>query len=206
MAYVLGFFAADGYMIRQKQGGHYIDFYNTDLGILENIRNALSSNHVISPRPRYGNQRTLYRIQIGSRIWFRDLAKLGFVQGKSKVLHMPKIPKRYFPNFVRGYFDGDGNVWTGLINKNRPKPTHSLFVFFTCGSEGFLLQLNKKLHATAGINGGSLSYQSRAFRLSYSTQDALKLHHYMYSGNLNLHLVKKKVKFEEFIRTKSLRV
>lgn len=34
MAYVLGFFAADGNMIRTKRGGHFISFHITDKIVL----------------------------------------------------------------------------------------------------------------------------------------------------------------------------
>ena len=38
MAYVLGFFAADGNMRINNNGGHYIDFTSCDKEILEKIR------------------------------------------------------------------------------------------------------------------------------------------------------------------------
>src|SRR3989344_557095 len=38
MAYVLGFFAADGSMIPHKNGGHYIEFTSTDRILLEHVQ------------------------------------------------------------------------------------------------------------------------------------------------------------------------
>lgn len=49
MAYVLGFFTADGSMYKTKRGTHFIDFQITDKELLEGIRDALSSNHNFSP-------------------------------------------------------------------------------------------------------------------------------------------------------------
>ncbi|MDE1919118.1 MAG: LAGLIDADG family homing endonuclease [Patescibacteria group bacterium] len=52
MAYVLGFFAADGSMIRNKRDGHFIEFTITDRIVLEMIRNAVGSTHKIQKRKR----------------------------------------------------------------------------------------------------------------------------------------------------------
>jgi hypothetical protein len=30
-------------------------------------------------------------------------------------MKLPKIPLNFFGAFVRGYFDGDGNVWSGFL-------------------------------------------------------------------------------------------
>ena len=200
MAYVLGFFAADGYMIKNKRGGRFIDFYNNDLEILKKIQKVIRSNHKISSRLRDVNQATSYRIQIGSKSWFEDLTALGFMQGKSKVLEMPTISTKYLPHFVRGYFDGDGNIWSGHTHKlDRPHPTRVLAVMFTCGSKKFVATLQEQLKIFAKLKGGSITYHDRAYRLSYSTQDALRLYSYMYLPKSSLHLPRKKVRFEEFL-------
>ena len=52
MAYVLGFFAADGNMIINKRGAHFIEFQINDLELLKNIRRALNSDHKITSRRR----------------------------------------------------------------------------------------------------------------------------------------------------------
>lgn len=204
MAYVLGFFAADGYMIRNKRGGHFVDFYNNELEVLEKIQKAIGSGHKISKRLERGNQQASYRIQIGNKIWFQDLTTLGFIQGKSKVLKMPVVPKKYLSHFTRGYFDGDGNIWTGLIHKNdRPRPLQVLSLMFTCGSEKFIEELRRQLGVIAKLKGGSLAYQSRAYRLSYSTHDALQLYRFMYKNAKDLFLSRKKVRFEEFLKLRA---
>ena len=48
MAYVLGFFAADGCMIKNKRGAHFIEFHITDKNLLFAIRAAMRSNHKIA--------------------------------------------------------------------------------------------------------------------------------------------------------------
>lgn len=43
MAYVLGFFAADGYMIHNKRGAHFVDFYSNDLEIFDLVYSVRDS-------------------------------------------------------------------------------------------------------------------------------------------------------------------
>ncbi len=66
MAYVLGFFAADGTMIKNKRGAHFIEFDITDKEILLKIRKTLGSNHKISVRDRRYARNN--RLKLGYRL------------------------------------------------------------------------------------------------------------------------------------------
>jgi len=50
MAYVLGFFAADGYITVNKRGGQFWCIQITDKELLENIKKVISADHNISIR------------------------------------------------------------------------------------------------------------------------------------------------------------
>lgn len=50
MAYVLGFFAADGGITINNRGGYYIDIHICDGNLLYKIRKVLESDHKISKR------------------------------------------------------------------------------------------------------------------------------------------------------------
>lgn len=185
MAYVLGFFTADGNMVRNKRGAHFIAFEITDKELLEIIRRVLGSNHKITQRRRKDVHKICYRLQIGSKVWFNDLSRLGLVPNKSKKVQLPKIPTQHFSHFVRGYFDGDGNVVFGLFKKTgRKRKSPVLLTRFTSGSE--LILKNLKSNLTKLIDaGGSLFYCGEASQLSYSTNDSKKLFNFMYhNGNI----------------------
>ncbi|MDO8552752.1 MAG: LAGLIDADG family homing endonuclease [bacterium] len=65
MAYVLGFFAADGNMIRNKRGAHFIAFYSNDRGLLEKVRATLVSDHKIGKRVYKSSKKsTTYQLQL----------------------------------------------------------------------------------------------------------------------------------------------
>ena len=144
MAYVLGFFTADGNMIRNKRGAHFISIEITDKEILEKIRNAIGSNHKIGVRKKDFPEKDSYRLQIGGKNIFEDLTQLGLTPNKSKTIDLPKIPNEYFSDFLRGYFDGDGCISFGIYDRKDRRSKNYLFNSrFTSGSRKFLEDLLK---------------------------------------------------------------
>jgi hypothetical protein len=202
MAYVLGFFAADGYITHNKRGASFWGIQITDKNLLVTIRSILDSDHMINIRTRSGNESSLYRLQVGSKEMVEDLAQLGFFARKTNNLQIPVMHKKHLPDFIRGYFDGDGNVWSGYMNKNREKSTKTLLVSFTSNSEDFLISLHNHLKST-GIKGGSLRSikDKKCHRLTLSTLDSLKIYKIMYNSKTNIFLERKKEVFEVFMRS-----
>ena len=206
MAYILGFFAADGYMVKNKRGAHFVEFYITDADILRRIRRALNSNHSLSRiEPRSINHKPSFRLQIGSREMFHDLVALGFTQKKSKTLKLPTIPERYVSHYIRGYFDGDGNVyfrkhWVAARNKKK-------WIFttrFTCGCKTYLEDLLQLLH-TCGLKKGFIlsKYGGSGFELVFSHLDSLALYRLVYNTahDTDFYLPRKYKLFRRAIRT-----
>ncbi|MCC6323181.1 LAGLIDADG family homing endonuclease [Candidatus Nomurabacteria bacterium] len=123
MAYVLGFFSADGYITVNKRGGQFWCIQITDKKLLESIRKTINSNHKISLRRGSNSTKNLYRLQIGSIEMCNDLRQLGLFEKKTKNMVIPQIPKKYLPDFVRGYFDGTEIFgWDLRIRKGIMKP------------------------------------------------------------------------------------
>ncbi len=184
MAYVLGYFAADGAMIRNKRKAHFIEFTSTDRALLNLVRRVVVSTHKIQKRERKNGRthwKAQYRLQIGSKEWFDDLTLLGFTQNKSRVLTFPNVPKKYFADFVRGYFDGDGCVYfnSDLYYANRKQARAILMTLFTSGSKPFLEQLWMQLKVR-GVTGGSIQKKNRGFELRFSHKDSVALHRVLY--------------------------
>ena len=196
MAYVLGFFTADGNLTLGNRGNHFIEFTSCDKEIMEKIREVMGCTHKISSRERNKKWKTSYRIQIGSKIIFNDLIKLGLTPNKSLTLKLPKIPKNYLPHFLRGYFDGDGSITVGYFKK-RGRKSKSLVVMtrFTCGSKAFLLPLKEQINKLLSTKGSILHYAG-AWHLVYGKKDSQKLFSFMYSksGKDNLIYLDRKYK------------
>jgi len=195
MAYVLGFFLADGNMVVSKRNGRFISFYSADKDILIAIKKSLGSDHKLSKRTRDNS----FRFQIGNKEMFNDLCELGVTPNKSKRMKIPKVPRKFIGDFVRGYFDGDGNVWSGYVNKSRTKPTRTIQVAFTSGCLEFLIEFLAILKSM-GLEGGSIFKikNIECHRLLFSTLDSLKLYKIMYNMPHRTHLKRKRLVFERF--------
>ncbi len=202
MAYVVGFFAADGYMTVNKRGGQYWSMDIGDRKFIDQIKKVIHSEHKISVRKRNGGQYTTYRLQIGSIEMCDDLRKLGFKERKTHSLSIPKVPNEYFSDFVRGYFDGDGNVWSGLMRKGKNTSTLSIQTVFTSCSLKFLEEMMRQLEVFGVIRGVLTKGRSNYYRLTYSVKNSLKLYDFMYNGldASTLFLKRKRDVFEEYIK------
>jgi len=147
MAYVLGFFAADGNVNTNRRYGQYWSIEIKDQDLLETIKKVIQSDHKIGIRLK-GDPIThskMYRLQIGNIEMCDDLRKLGMKENKTYSLSIPNVPQRYLSNFVRGYFDGDGHVWMGLMHKGRNTHTLAIQTVFTSCSLDFLEEIKKNL-------------------------------------------------------------
>lgn len=210
MTYILGFFAADGYITVNRYGGQFFSIQIVDKQLLEKIRNIIGSTHKISTIRRvktFSGQTgvyTAYRLQIGSKEMCEDLRRLGMKENKTKSLAVPNVPKKYFADFVRGYFDGDGNVWVGYVHKDRATRLLAIQTVFTSCSAGFLETIQGRL-ADADIPGGRMRKEKGNYhRLVYSIRGSLKLRDFMYNHRVSissgLFLERKKAVFERYIR------
>lgn len=199
MAYILGFLFADGNIINTKRNTWFWSVQITDREIIEKIKKEINSSHIISKKKKINNNKQLYRLQIGSKEMCEDLVGLGLTQRKSKNMFFPDVPKNYFCDFLRGYFDGDGGIWVGLKSKNKTKRIYTIITYFTSGSKNFLMSL-KNILSKSGLSGGSLVKKERGFDLKYSVKDSLILYKIMYNGKSSLFLARKREKFEKYIK------
>ena len=112
---------------------------------------------------------------------------------------------KYFKHFVRGYFDGDGNVWTGDVHKERKTKLLVLRVVFTSCSKNFLDLLRLKLAEFNILQGVLRKGSGNYYRLQYSIRNSLKLYDFMYNDydTSNLFLRRKKDVFEKYKRMRT---
>lgn len=199
MSYILGFFAADGAMIKNSRGAHFIEFNITDKKLLYDVRDLMESEHKISERVRKSGCRTGYRLQIGSKEIFEDLLRLGFSPNKSKNIKFPRVPEYCLPDFIRGYFDGDGGVYfKKYLAKDRGKMRWVFQSGFTSGSKVFLITLHDVLKKYSNVKGGSIVTKERGFELKFSRHDSLALYQIMYNNaSTSIFLKRKKDIFEK---------
>lgn len=179
MAYVLGFWFADGCIY----GGKMFDITQSkrDKYILKAIAKELEyEGNLYDDVDRQSS-----RINFSCVVIYNDIIALGGEERKSLTLKFPQVPKEYLPDFIRGFFDGDGCVMN--LKNNR------LNSAFTCGSRIFLESLLEVLREEADIVGGS--FDDSCCSLKFGKKDTLKLGNYIYRNNPELFLLRKKLKF-----------
>lgn len=105
-AYILGYLLADG---SNTGNGIRLECAYKDREIIEYVKSKITPNNIIHESKRH-KKHTVY-CHIGSSDMMVDLEKLNFIKNKQCAnLHFPKIPEELYPDFIRGYFDGDGCV------------------------------------------------------------------------------------------------
>lgn len=204
MAYVLGYTCADGALTVGKRGNKFLDFTSVDESLIQTVRATLDSNHKINRKTRKENWRPAYRLQIGSKTMFDDLGKLGLTTKKAKRLVYPDVPKKYFADFVRGYFDGDGHVSHGAYKRKGGNGVKQVLLSgLTSSTKSFLEKLRNDLTKLGIVSGGTLYYK-KGHRLTFSINDSFGLYEFLYkNAGYGLYLQRKKRVFEKFFRMRA---
>lgn len=113
MAYIFGFWCADGCISRRKDGVKVFNLcvHKKDKKLLEEIKEAMESNSPIRE-----NKHNMAAIYINNEAIYDSIIRLGGTEKKSLTLKMPQIPEEFMPDFIRGYYDGDGGLIGGGQN------------------------------------------------------------------------------------------
>ncbi len=193
IAYLTGLVAADGCLVND---GRHINITSKDEEIIRLAQNILDMDAKVAVKVGgYGS--TALNLQFSNVAFYDFLVRCGLTPAKSKTIGPLLLPKVYYRDFLRGYFDGDGTVY-GYWDKRWP---NSLMYYtgYVSASPRFLEWLramNSNLtHATAGVVKPNI----RAFTLTYAKADSRKLFKYMYYNDSLPMLTRKYQKFFAFL-------
>lgn len=142
-AYIIGFIAADGH-IDANSYRLTITLKDSDYQLLEKIRIAMHSTHPIKRGILKGNpyKKTENKIlkqcsiSVNGKKLIQPLIDMGLSGKKTYTLDntlIKYIPDNLIRHFLRGYFDGDGNVTWG-----KKYPSGFKYIIQVCGNENFL--------------------------------------------------------------------
>ena len=109
MAYILGFIASDG-TVRKNNNEIKITVATRDKELLEKIKEELSLDRNIKD---YEDSKGYLSSTLAftSEKIKKDLSKYGIVPNKTFIFKFPQnLNKKYWVDFIRGYFDGDGCI------------------------------------------------------------------------------------------------
>lgn len=199
MSYVLGFIVADGCICKRKdrKNSYTLNITSKDRKHLLKIKRELSFDYPISTK--YNSQKMpCSQIQICNREICKDLINLRILPRKTYNLAPIGVPEKYFPDFVRGFFDGDGSVYIYNVND-----TPQIKVGFVSSSLSFVTDFNQRLCKNLGINTktihqtiDNLGKRMVRYDIHFYIEDCEKLAKFMYRNSPSLYLSRKRRVFD----------
>lgn len=110
-AYILGLLATDG-CVYSKTSRVCLSLQARDEDILADIKRCMNLQSPILDRPKgsFPGSGPMKYISFSSRQIVADLAKLGVIPRKSKLLTYSSIPHHLERHYLRGLLDGDGSI------------------------------------------------------------------------------------------------
>lgn len=197
-AYILGFICADGHISNDRL---CITISETDVLLLEKIKKEIGSNQKLKKFEKDSSHNTnkkckMVSLQISSVDFVKPLVKMGLGGNKTYNLNsniLKFIPKYLVRHFLRGFFDGDGNVLFGKKYTSGIKYNINI-----CGNEEFLINTYQKFFpSTNKMYYDKKSKQTFIWKIS-SKQNVTDFLKYLYE-NSSIHLTRK---YKIYLRSK----
>ena len=202
MAYIFGFLLADG-SISKRGGDVVVGLAAQDEGLLHFIKKEMKSTRSIyRTEPKidkngYKHQSTCY-LYLSSQLLVKKLQELGLQKRKTYTDEpFPYVPDAFFPDFVRGYLDGDGTIFVGSDKICRIR-----FI----GSPRFIIGLRDSLVHLTGMICCSIKsglHDSICARIGWSALEDLKrFYAFVYPPGHGFCLERKRDKLASWLASK----
>jgi len=206
-AYWLGFIYADGCITGENNNAHRIciGLKKSDKDHLQKLANIFEIN--LKKNTQYTNQGfngeyESIRFEICNKKIFKDLENCGIKQRKSyeetsDILN--SISEYLIHHFIRGIFDGDGNVGYKINSKN------NYCVFNISGSKDILEKIQKIIICKIRLNEIKIQQISDyCWKLQYGGRRSLKKFYEWLYKDATIWMERKRIIFEELIYPKYL--
>lgn len=199
MSYVLGYITADGCITVSKgrKNPFTLNITSIEKKYLCKIRKAFASTHKISKKPCGRLNKFGYQLQFRNTTIIADLLLLGITPRKTYNLAPIKVPDKYFADFTRGLFDGDGTVYIYKVNN-----TPQIKVGFVSASLPFLIDFNQHLCKMLNIPIKNIKKNIQKtmplYSICFYIDDCKKLNQFMYKNNPTLFLPRKQKIFNQW--------
>lgn len=196
-AYAIGLLTTDGNLSSDRR---HFDVTSNDREQLVNFLKCLGLKNKIGSKVSGSTKKKSLRIQFGDVNFYRFLVGIGLAPRKSKVLGAVDIPDRYFFDFLRGHFDGDGTFYSYWDPRWR-----SSFMFYTVfisASKAHITWIQRLLKRFIGVNG-HITHDSKkiTYQLHYAKAESLKVLKKMYRSKRVICLTRKRLKIERALST-----
>ena len=190
-AYAIGLLTSDGYL---SNDGRHMGLKSIDKELIIKFKSALLLKNRIGKGVRGGESiKKYFYVGFGDIVFYRFLNTIGLTSAKSKTIRAVKVPGRFFADFLRGVFDGDGTFYT--FWDTRWPNSFGYQISFASASSDFIewlkSMLTKYYHVKGFIRPGD-----GVHNLRYVKRDTRKLYSVMYHKKDLLYLKRKYIKIK----------
>lgn len=179
-AYAIGLIATDGNL---SVDGRHISYTTKDeeLSLLFAQCLNIDCKARLKSRSKFESKK-YFIVQFSDVNFYEYLIKIGITPKKSKTIKKVIMPKKYFPDFLRGCIDGDGSI--SVFNHPESKNLQ-LKLRLASASEEFLLWIKKSVEKILKIKSGYVweDKNKGVYTLTYGRRDGGKILKFVYYSN-----------------------
>jgi len=199
LAYAIGLITTDGNL---SPDGRHIILVSKDEKQLQNFMLCLGIKVKIGFK-KDGFSKKLYKVvQFSDVVFFNFLKGLGLSPNKSKTIGSVEIPRKYFFDFLRGAFDGDGTFYSYF--DSRWKNSFMFYMNFISASIKHIQWLRNCLLNYLEVKG-HINNVHGVYALKYAKREALKLIQSMYYKEDVICLSRKRLKILEALKIENFK-
>lgn len=148
-AYAVGLLTTDGNL---SKDGRHIDFTSKDIQLVKTFKRCINLQGVkIGTKTSGFTKKKYFRIQFSNVKLYKWLIEIGLMPNKSRIIRELKIPNKYFFDFLRGHFDGDGCCYSYW--DKRWKSSFMFYLVFNSASKIHIDWIRKKIKKLIDVNG-----------------------------------------------------
>jgi len=200
LAYAIGLLVTDGNV--SKDGRHVI-FVSKDIEQINNFKKCLEIKPKLGKTFSGYNGKSTHRVQFGNIIFYNFLISLGIMPVKSKTIGKIDIPNKFFFDFLRGCFDGDGCFYS--YYDPRWRSSHMFYLTFSSASPKHILWLREEIHNYLFVKGhvSKSKRQGSIYNLRYAKREAMEIIKKMYYNSNVVCLSRKRTKIKKALKVEN---
>ena len=192
-SYALGLLASDGCLYND---GRHISFTSNDRSLVVTFQKVLGIETKVGKKRSGSGGGLAYCAQFSDVLFYRWLVDFGITPHKSKTIGSLKVPKKYFFDFLRGCFDGDGSCYAYW--DRRWKSSYMFYWQLCSASPVFLNWVRDTIKYLINIKG-TIVESKGVKQLRYAKKETRVLLKNIYYIDGLPHLRRKLVKLNKFL-------
>ncbi len=193
-AYAIGLIVSDGNL---SPDGRHIHFTSKDEELAIKFQHALGiSGHIGKKASGFKEDKKYFVVQFSDVLFHDFLESIGLMPNKSKIIGKVAVPQKYFFDFLRGCFDGDGSFYSYF--DPRWKSSFMFYTIFASASTLHIDWLRSVIFEELGMMGHiSADGKGSTLQLKYAKKDSWKILKSMYYSDTVVCLSRKRLKIEK---------